>query len=72
MEKQHAAKAEENAQTKKPNAAGEGADDPDIAAVQGHLEEFRLAVRIASKVPGNGTVTISYRTLDQPTRFVSA
>ena len=60
-------KPKKNAQTKKPNAAGEGADDPDIAAVQGHLEEFLgLAVRIKPEgAPGNGTVTISYRTLDQ-------
>lgn len=43
------------------------ADDADIAAVQGHLEEFLgLPVRIKTEgVPGNGTVTIGYRTLDQ-------
>ncbi len=60
-------KPKKNAQAKTPNPAGEGADDPDIAAVQGHLEEFLgLAVRIKPEgAPGNGTVTISYRTLDQ-------
>ena len=42
-------------------------DDADIAAVQGHLEEFLgLPVRIKTEgAPGNGTVTIGYRTLDQ-------
>lgn len=43
------------------------ADDADIAAVQGHLEEFLgLPVRIqADADPRSGTVTIRYRTLDQ-------
>ena len=58
---------------KKPRAAGElkavgeAANDADIAAVQGHLEEFLgLPVRIKTEgAPGNGTVTIGYRTLDQ-------
>lgn len=60
-------KPKKNAQAKTPNPASEGADDPDIAAVQGHLEEFLgLAVRIKPEgAPGNGTVMISYRTLDQ-------
>ena len=42
-------------------------DTADIAAVQGHLEEFLgLAVRInADADPRSGTVTIRYRTLDQ-------
>jgi ParB family transcriptional regulator, chromosome partitioning protein len=42
------------------------ADSADIAAVQGHLEEFLgLAVRINSDAdPRSGTVTIRYRTLD--------
>ncbi len=42
-------------------------DDADIAAVQGHLEEFLgLNVRIASDGdPRSGSVTIRYRTLDQ-------
>ncbi|MBX7541515.1 ParB/RepB/Spo0J family partition protein [Qipengyuania sphaerica] len=42
-------------------------NDADIAAVQGHLEEFLgLPVRIKTEgAPGNGTVTIGYRTLDQ-------
>ena len=41
--------------------------DADIAAVQGHLEEFLgLPVRIKTEgAPGTGTVTIGYRTLDQ-------
>ncbi|MCA0978932.1 ParB/RepB/Spo0J family partition protein [Qipengyuania flava] len=52
---------------KSPGSTGNGAEDPDIAAVQGHLEEFLgLSVRIKPEgAPGNGTVTISYRTLDQ-------
>ncbi|MBX7536564.1 ParB/RepB/Spo0J family partition protein [Qipengyuania sp. GH1] len=54
-------------QAKAPGSTGNGAEDPDIAAVQGHLEEFLgLSVRIKPEgAPGNGTVTISYRTLDQ-------
>ena len=42
-------------------------DDADIAAVQGHLEEFLgLPVRISADAdPRSGTVTIRYRTLDQ-------
>lgn len=48
-------------------AVTEAANDADIAAVQGHLEEFLgLPVRIKTEgAPGNGTVTIGYRTLDQ-------
>lgn len=43
------------------------AKDADIAAVQGHLEEFLgLPVKIKTDVdPRSGTVTIRYRTLDQ-------
>lgn len=43
------------------------AKDADIAAVQGHLEEFLgLPVKIKTDVdPRSGTVTIKYRTLDQ-------
>jgi ParB family chromosome partitioning protein len=43
------------------------ADDADIAAVQGHLEEFLgLPVKIlADADPRSGAVTIRYRTLDQ-------
>jgi ParB family chromosome partitioning protein len=43
------------------------ADDADIAAVQGHLEEFLgLQVRIsADSDPRSGSVTIRYGTLDQ-------
>ena len=45
----------------------DAADDADITAVQGHLEEFLgLPVKIRTEgAPGNGTVTIGYRTLDQ-------
>lgn len=45
----------------------ESADSADIAAVQGHLEEFLgLPVRIATDAdPRSGSVTIRYRTLDQ-------
>lgn len=45
----------------------EAANNADITAVQGHLEEFLgLPVRIKTEgAPGNGTVTIGYRTLDQ-------
>ena len=52
-----------------PRRAREGnpADNADIAAVQGHLEEFLgLPVRIqADADPRSGAVTIRYRTLDQ-------
>lgn len=43
------------------------AEDADIAAVQGHLEEFLgLPVKITSDAdPKSGTVTIRYTTLDQ-------
>ena len=43
------------------------ADNADIAAVQGHLEEFLgLPVRVqADADPRSGAVTIRYRTLDQ-------
>lgn len=43
------------------------ANDADLAAVQGHLEEFLgLMVRIKAEAdPHKGTVTIRYRTLDQ-------
>ena len=43
------------------------ADDADIAAVQGHLEDF-LGLPVRIKIggsPNQGSVTISYRTLDQ-------
>ena len=44
-----------------------GAENADIAAVQGHLEEFLgLPVKISADAdPRSGTVTIRYRTLDQ-------
>ncbi|MEP7222240.1 MAG: ParB/RepB/Spo0J family partition protein [Novosphingobium sp.] len=45
----------------------QAADDADINAVQGHLEEFLgLPVRITADAdPRSGSVTIRYRTLDQ-------
>ena len=45
----------------------EAETDADIAAVQGHLEEFLgLPVKIRTdETPSTGTVTIRYRTLDQ-------
>lgn len=45
----------------------EATNDADIAAVQGHLEEFLgLPVRIKTEAsPSTGAVTIRYRTLDQ-------
>ncbi|MCJ2179863.1 ParB/RepB/Spo0J family partition protein [Novosphingobium album (ex Hu et al. 2023)] len=48
-------------------AARNASDDADIAAVQGHLEEFLgLPVKInADADPKSGTVTIRYSTLDQ-------
>lgn len=51
----------------KPSYPGNSEDAADILAVQGHLEEFLgLKVRIATgAAPSEGSVTISYRTLDQ-------
>ena len=45
----------------------DNSNDADIAAVQSHLEEFLgLAVKIKTDAnPSKGSVTISYRTLDQ-------
>ena len=55
--------------TKAPGAkpVSNATSDADIAAVQGHLEEFLgLPVKIKTEgAPGTGTVTIGYRTLDQ-------
>lgn len=47
--------------------AESGSDQADIAAVQGHLEDFLgMPVRIVTdKSPQQGAVTIRYRTLDQ-------
>lgn len=61
------ARAGEPARPKKPRAEGSPAGNADIDAVQNHLEEFLgLTVRIKSgDGPANGTVTISYRSLDQ-------
>lgn len=67
---------EMEAMTRKPrrNAAAGGSstapageDNADIAAVQGHLEEFLgMPVKITTEsTPNTGSVTIRYRTLDQ-------
>ena len=50
-----------------PKPIADSSTDADIAAVQGHLEEFLgLPVKIRTEgAPGTGTVTIGYRTLDQ-------
>lgn len=47
--------------------AAQAEGDADIAAVQGHLEDFLgMVVRIRTEAtPSTGTVTIRYRTLDQ-------
>ena len=52
---------------RRSRAARDPGDSADIAAVQGHLEEFLgLAVRINGDAdPRSGSVTIRYRTLDQ-------
>ena len=52
---------------RRSRAVRDSADSADIAAVQGHLEEFLgLAVRINGDAdPRSGSVTIRYRTLDQ-------
>nr|WP_247712876.1 ParB/RepB/Spo0J family partition protein [Qipengyuania intermedia] len=59
-------KAPVRARGPKP-AVPEAETDADIAAVQGHLEEFLgLPVKIRTdETPSTGTVTIRYRTLDQ-------
>jgi ParB family chromosome partitioning protein len=57
----------ESAAPRRARAERSLADDADIAAVQGHLEEFLgLPVKIqADADPRSGAVTIRYRTLDQ-------
>lgn len=52
---------------RKARPSRDPAKDADIAAVQGHLEEFLgLSVKIKTDTdPRSGTVTIRYRTLDQ-------
>jgi len=57
----------EAATPRRARPARNPADDADIAAVQGHLEEFLgLPVRIqADADPKSGAVTIRYATLDQ-------
>jgi ParB family chromosome partitioning protein len=52
---------------RRARAERNSADDADIAAVQGHLEEFLgLPVKISADTdPRSGAVTIRYRTLDQ-------
>ncbi|GMM91831.1 ParB/RepB/Spo0J family partition protein [Qipengyuania sp. MTN3-11] len=61
------ARGEAKSKPRAPRREGASADDADIAAVQNHLEEFLgLTVRIKSgQPPSSGTVTISYRSLDQ-------
>lgn len=61
------AAAHSEPERRKARASRDPAKDADIAAVQGHLEEFLgLAVKIKTDVdPRSGTVTIRYRTLDQ-------
>ncbi|WP_121115892.1 ParB/RepB/Spo0J family partition protein [Croceibacterium ferulae] len=51
----------------RPRTKGTGALDPDTEAVQSSLEEFLgLPVRIAPDAdPRSGSITVSYRTLDQ-------
>lgn len=60
-------KSAEPREPKKPRTARESTGDADIEAVQNHLEEILgLPVRISTDVdPRSGSVTISYRTLDQ-------
>jgi ParB family chromosome partitioning protein len=60
-------KAKGDAAPRRPRTARDAADNADIAAVQGHLEEFLgLPVRIqADADPKSGVVTIRYATLDQ-------
>lgn len=55
------------APVRRARAERSNADTADIAAVQGHLEEFLgLSVRINTDAdPRSGAVTIRYRTLDQ-------
>ncbi|HUQ13126.1 MAG TPA: chromosome partitioning protein ParB, partial [Novosphingobium sp.] len=52
---------------RKARAGRDPGSDADIAAVQGHLEDFLgLKVSIAADAdPSSGAVTIRYRTLDQ-------
>ncbi len=67
IERQVRKRPRENAPPRRARAGRDGTDAADIAAVQGHLEEFLgLAVRInADADPRSGAVTIRYRTLDQ-------
>jgi len=56
-----------DSERRKARTSRDPAKDADIAAVQGHLEEFLgLPVKIKTDIdPRSGTVTIRYRTLDQ-------
>jgi len=67
VEKQVRRPAKSDATPRRARTARNASDDADIAAVQGHLEEFLgLPVRIqADADPKSGTVTIRYATLDQ-------
>lgn len=62
-----AGSAPAESERRKARTSRDPAKDADIAAVQGHLEEFLgLPVKIKTDVdPRSGTVTIKYRTLDQ-------
>jgi len=67
VEKRVRSQTRGSAAPRRARAQRDPGDDADIAAVQGHLEEFLgLPVRInADADPRSGAVTIRYRTLDQ-------
>lgn len=67
IEKLSRAPSKSSTTRQRPSASHGASEDADIAAVQGHLEEFLgMQVRIKTEVtPNTGTVTIRYRTLDQ-------
>ncbi len=67
MEALTRAKPESAAGRKRPQSAHPAEGNADIAAVQGHLEEFLgMSVRITTDTsPNTGSVTVRYRTLDQ-------
>jgi ParB family chromosome partitioning protein len=60
-------RGDSHAAPRRARAERSSADEADIAAVQGHLEEFLgLPVKInADADPRSGAVTIRYNTLDQ-------
>lgn len=67
VERRVRSRTREPVEPRRARAQRDPTDDADIAAVQGHLEEFLgLPVRInADADPRSGAVTIRYRTLDQ-------